>query len=1084
MTAPLPNSEKKRLEVLWDYGVLDTPPEAVFDDLTAVAAQVCEAPIALISLVDECRQWFKSKVGLSVSETARDISFCTHAIQQKDVFVVPDAAKDPRFAHSPLVTAEPGIRFYAGAPLITPEGQALGMLCVLDRVPHDLKPGQAQALRTLAQIVMAQLEPRRRTIPPGVVPAPCADLAGAPGGVAASDRSGEGHTRLATFFGELAEHIRLGVHIWQWQPPEDLASFRLLAANTAAARLTGVASESIVGKTMAEAFPRLRETEIPSALAEAIRSRKARDLELFHYSDGRVTDCDFSVRVFPLPGRRAGMAFENITDRRLAEQAQVESQARKSAILDSALDAIVTIDHEGRMFEWNPAAEQMFGHRRSAVLGKELAALLFPESERPRIREGLARYLAHGISSLIGRRIELTARRADGSELPVELSVVHVPKTKPPIFTGFIRDITERKLSEITLREREATLLEAQRIGRLGSWELKLTGGILEWSDETYRIFGRSRDGFVPTRESFYESVHPADRERVRRAAEEALAGGPPYRVEHRIVRPDSSQGVVHERAELVCDADGRPLRWLGTVQDITERQQMEEALQRSEEHFRSLIDNSSDVIAILTGQGTLIYVSHTVQRILQYQPPDLLNRSVFDLIHPEDTARVRDALGRALRGPDVPNPVEFRFRRADATWRFLEAIGQGRKGNDGRWNVVVNARDVTERRQLEDQLRHAQKMESVGQLAGGVAHDFNNILTVIQGHASLLLAGKALGRRETLSVQQINLAAERAANLTRQLLTFSRKQVLQPRLLDLNEVVNGMGKMLQRLLGEDISLHVHYSPNLPGVLADAGMLEQVLLNLAVNARDAMPKGGQLIINTNVARIADGDLGQNPDAYPGEFVCLSVSDTGTGIAPEHVSHIFEPFFTTKDVGKGTGLGLATVYGIIKQHRGWVTVASEVGKGTVFQVFLPANAGRPADAAAPAADTPVRGGRETILIVEDETAVCELVRDVLEKLGYHVLTAPTGPAALKLWPQHRGHIDLLLTDMVMPHGMTGRELGKQLQLEKPSLKVIYTSGYSAEALGAEFQLDSSLVFLQKPYQTRKLAELIRAELDAD
>jgi signal transduction histidine kinase/CheY-like chemotaxis protein len=427
---------------------------------------------------------------------------------------------------------------------------------------------------------------------------------------------------------------------------------------------------------------------------------------------------------------------------------------------------------------------------------------------------------------------------------------------------------------------------------------------------------------------------------------------------------------------------------------------------------------------------------------------------------------------------------VEFRFRHANGTWRFLEAAGQRHLGDDGRWNVVVNARDVTERRQLEAELRHAQKMESVGQLAGGVAHDFNNILTVIQGHASLLLAGGSLSRRQTASIRQINLAAERAANLTRQLLTFSRKQVLQPQPLDLNEVVNGMGKMLQRLLGEDISLHVHYSPNLPGVLADAGMLEQVLLNLAVNSRDAMPRGGQLIINTTVARFASGELGPNLDAYPGEFVCLSVSDTGTGIAPQHLPHIFEPFFTTKDVGKGTGLGLATVYGIIKQHRGWVTVASEVGKGTVFQVFLPANAGRSAAAAAPAAETPPRGGRETILIVEDETAVCELMKDVLEKLGYQVLVAHTGPAALELWPRHRDRIDLLLTDMVMPDGMTGGELGKRLQLEKPSLKVIYTSGYSAEALGAEFQLDSNLVFLPKPYQPQKLAELIRAQLDAD
>jgi len=264
--------EKKRLEVLWDYGVLDTPPEPVFDDLTAVAAQICEAPIALISLLDECRQWFKSKVGLSVGETARDISFCTHAIQQPELFVVPDATQDPRFAHSPLVTAEPRIRFYAGAPLITSDGHALGTLCVLDRVPRELKPGQAQALRTLARIVMAQLEPRRRTIPRAAAFAPGAGPTPTASGTQSAGWLGRGASPLASFFAEIAEHIRLGLYIWRWEPPEDLTSFRLLAANAAAAQLTGVASESIVGKTMAEAFSRLRETEVPLSLAEAIRT--------------------------------------------------------------------------------------------------------------------------------------------------------------------------------------------------------------------------------------------------------------------------------------------------------------------------------------------------------------------------------------------------------------------------------------------------------------------------------------------------------------------------------------------------------------------------------------------------------------------------------------------------------------------------------------------------------------------------------------------------------------------------------------------------------------------------------------------
>jgi PAS domain S-box-containing protein len=1180
--------------VLWEYGVMDTPPEEIFDELTALAAQCCETPIALISLLDDHRQWFKSKVGWTVSETARDLSFCTHAIRQQDVFVVRDATQDARFAQNPLVTAEPFVRFYAGAPLITPEGHVLGMVCALDRIARDLQPAQAEGLRSVARVVMTLLNARREKGRPSE---PRADAGGDSG-------------TLAAFPVEIAEHLRFGLLLWQWEPPEDERSLRLIALNPAAARMTGVAWATARARRMAEAFPWFLETEIPRALVEALRSNRVQDLEVAHRADAPLADSELSVRVFPLPGRRAGMLLESITDRRLVEQAHVESQARKSAILDSALDGIVTIDHEGRVFEWNAAAEQMFGHRRSAVLGKELATLVFPDADRARVNEGLARYLAHGISPLIGRRIELTARRADGSEFPVEFSMVRVPHSTPPIFTGFISDITERRLYEVALREKEATLLEAQRIGRLGSWELKLDSRELEWSDETYRIFGRARGAFVPTREAFYEALHPADRDRVRQAADEALAGGAGYRVEHRIVRPDGSQRVVHERAELVRDDAGRPVRWLGTVQDITERKQaeealrasqslylslveslpqniyrkdtagrftfansrfcttlgksledvlgrtdfdffpaslaeknqandrqvmasgqpleiveatdmagagrrfvqvvktplyspagapigiqgifwdvterqrMEEALQRSEEHFRSLIENSSDVIAVINAQGRIVYVSHTVRRILQYEPAALLNEPVIDLIHEDDASRVRESLARALTGPEAPNPVEFRLRRADGLWRHLEAVGQRRRGEDGQWTVVVNARDITERRQLEDQLRHAQKMESVGQLAGGVAHDFNNILTVIQGHASLLLAGESLGPRQTTSVQQINLAAERAANLTRQLLTFSRKQVLQPRALDLNEVVHGMGKMLQRLLGEDISLHLHYSPGLPLARADAGMLEQVLMNLAVNSRDAMPRGGQLVVNTSAVRLTPTDLGPNPDAYAGEFVRLSVTDTGTGIAPEHLPHIFEPFFTTKDVGKGTGLGLATVYGIIKQHRGWITVASEVGKGTVFQVFLPVDTGQAsAKAALPTTEDSLRGGSETILIVEDEAAVCELISDLLSKLGYHVLTARSGPVALELWARHRDRIDLLLTDMVMPDGMTGRELGKRLQLDKPPLKVVYTSGYSAEALGSDFQMDPNLVFLQKPYSTRKLAELIRAQLDS-
>jgi nitrogen-specific signal transduction histidine kinase/ActR/RegA family two-component response regulator len=393
----------------------------------------------------------------------------------------------------------------------------------------------------------------------------------------------------------------------------------------------------------------------------------------------------------------------------------------------------------------------------------------------------------------------------------------------------------------------------------------------------------------------------------------------------------------------------------------------------------------------------------------------------------------------------------------------------------------VGTVQDVTERVQLEAQLRQAQKMESIGQLAGGVAHDFNNILTVIQGHASLLMAGPNLEPSQLSALQQVSAAAERAANLTRQLLTFSRKQMMRLRPFDLNETVVNASRMLERILGEDVSLHVYHGSGLPLVQGDAAMLEQVLMNLAVNARDAMQDGGLLIINTGVVEVTPAQARQVADAYAGRFVCLTVSDTGCGIPAMHLPYIFEPFFTTKEVGKGTGLGLATVYGIIKQHRGWVTVSTEEGKGTVFQVYLPVHSG-PGPAVQSSSPERASGGRETILVVEDEEPVRNLVRNILERYGYRVLAVSSGIAALQEWPNCRDQVDLVLADIVMPGGVNGRELARRLQEDKPGLKVIYTSGYSSDTMGRDFVVREGVDYLQKPYQPRQLAQVVRACLD--
>lgn len=391
---------------------------------------------------------------------------------------------------------------------------------------------------------------------------------------------------------------------------------------------------------------------------------------------------------------------------------------------------------------------------------------------------------------------------------------------------------------------------------------------------------------------------------------------------------------------------------------------------------------------------------------------------------------------------------------------------------------------DITDRLSLEAQLRQAQKMESVGQLAAGVAHDFNNMLTVIQGHSGMLLAKPGLPADLLDPAQAIYFAAERAASLTRQLLMFSRKNVMQPKLLDLREVVANMSKMLQRLLGETVTLEFHSSAEMPLIYCDTGMLEQVLMNLAVNARDAMPKGGTLDVATGLAEISPDYLPLHPEARAGSFVWLRVTDTGCGMDSPTMARIFEPFFTTKEVGKGTGLGLATVYGIVKQHEGWIEVASEVGKGASFTVFLPAST-QPVEAKAPEASpsSEVRGGQETILVVEDEPVLRDMAHAILESCGYNILEAGSGVEALRVWEHHQNLIDLVLTDMVMPDGISGMDLAQRLRVTKPALKVIFASGYSMDDIDPGFMRKGHALFLQKPYTHITLAQAVRDCLDS-
>ena len=468
-----------------------------------------------------------------------------------------------------------------------------------------------------------------------------------------------------------------------------------------------------------------------------------------------------------------------------------------------------------------------------------------------------------------------------------------------------------------------------------------------------------------------------------------------------------------------------------------------------------------------LAGDGTITYFNSAALKLAQSVGQD----------HPRAILpeKVQEIVRHCLETGHSAQNLQMVFGGRNLSWSFHPLAG----------SQVLHCyvEDSTARLSLEAQLRQSQKMESIGQLAAGVAHDFNNMLTVIQGHSGMLLARPNLPSDLFDNAQAIYLSADRAARLTRQLLMFSRKNVMKPEPLDLRKVVSDLLKMLKRLLGETVTLEFHSPRELSLVQADTGMIEQVVMNLTVNARDAMSKGGTLTITTNSVEINDDYVENHPEARPGIFVCLRVSDTGCGMDSATMARIFEPFFTTKEVGKGTGLGLATVYGIVKQHEGWVEVSSETGQGSTFSVFFPAS-GEPVKTRPPEVDlaVEVQGGHETILVVEDEPLLREMAHLILQDCGYKVLEAGSGAEALQVWERNPGAIDLIVTDIVMPGGMTGRELAAKLLDQHPRTKIIFTSGYNVEETNTDFFRRGGAVFLQKPYTRPKLAKIVRDTLD--
>jgi len=510
------------------------------------------------------------------------------------------------------------------------------------------------------------------------------------------------------------------------------------------------------------------------------------------------------------------------------------------------------------------------------------------------------------------------------------------------------------------------------------------------------------------------------------------------------------------------------------------ERKRAEQDLLAREERFRALVEHSADAIALLDRTGTLIYASHSTERVLGYQAEEVLGRHALDLIHPDDVPAVAGRLLELQDRPGAAVVMEARYRHKDGSWRYGECSVANRLSDAAVRALVLNYREITERRRLEEQLRQAQKMEAVGRLAGGVAHDFNNVLTAIFGYADLLTEELPEGHQARGDLDEIRKAAQRASTLTRQLLAFSRQQVLQPMVLSLNDLVADVQNMLVRLVGEDVEVRLSLSPDAGNVRADAGQLQQVLLNLVVNARDAMPTGGKLLLETANADLTEQYAELHQPVIPGRYVMLAVSDTGSGMDAETKARIFEPFFTTKEQGRGTGLGLSTVYGIVKQSGGYVWVYSEPGRGTTFKLYFP-RVDAPAEIPAPPRETATLTGTETILVAEDDDMLRPLAKGLLQKLGYTVLEAENAERALDLARARTGPIHLLVADVVMP-GASGRELARRLAHTRPDTRVLYVSGYTDDAIVHHGMLEPGLNFLQKPFTPGALARKVREILD--
>ena len=1188
---PAPDESRRdprRLVALRSLELLDLPRQDSFDRLTRLAAELLDAPTAFLSLVDEERDFYLSLWGVdeplaSLREIAGS-TFCHYTVATDRPLVIPDTRAHPTWNTVDTVRSM-GVAAYVGVPLRVETGEVIGSVCAIHTRPHRWTERDVRVLEYLASAAMTEIALRREVL---------------------ERRRAEEELNVFRGFSEHSNDAHFLV---------DQEARILYVNRLACERLGYTEAELTGGMTLMDIDPVVRLDQFQAVVARGAPTRIAPFETMHRRKDGSLLPVELTHTILHFSdGPRVFSAVRDVTAKREAALAlenaarqAMAAEERQRTILETAHEGICTVDREGTITYANPRLGEMLEYEHGELAGRSIFAFMDEEGAF----EARTRFAAQQLGVPETREVSLLRRGGERFWANLSASALFAADGGFSGVLYMLSDLTLRREAETALRESEMRLSEAQRVGRVGSWELDVESNDLFWSPEMFRLMGiEAHDQPVPL-SAFIGVVHPDDRDQLMRDIAGSIYSDEPYEFRFRVVHPDGGVRVLYGRGEMRAGADGGVERFVGIAQDVTEQERTEAALResesrfralaeqaplgifmcdlrgevtyvnpyvaelvghsidaslgdgwrsivhpddlprlndtftaffnrstresirvelrvvhpergvrcavvetvriltgtgavegyvgvlvdvteqrtaeaalrRSEARFRALIENASDVIAVLDRDGVTQYISSALEQHVGHSASNLLGTNVLDRIHPDDVERVRGALAEVLTAPRHTVRLEYRYAHVSGAWLTVSSVATNLLDDPAVRGIVVNSHDITEITELESQLRQSQKMEAVGQLAGGVAHDFNNMLTAILGFTTLLEMDLPPDSEQHAFLGQIRKAAEHSAGLTRQLLAFSRRQILRPRVVSLNSIVAGMHDMLRRLIGEHIAVSTLLSPTLGEVNVDPGQMEQVILNLAVNARDAMPKGGTLTIRTETVDVAAGaPRPRGAAVMPGRYAVLSVSDTGVGMDPRVCERIFEPFFTTKQVGVGTGLGLSTVYGIVKQSGGYVFVESEPGEGSTFFVYIPYAGRASGDGSGEggAAQTPT--GTETVLLVEDEPAVRSLCSLVLRSAGYTVLEAENGQQALDIAQAEKGNIHLLLTDVVMP-GMSGRTLSEELLSRRPGVRVLFISGYTDDSIVHHGVLNPGSTLLQKPFTPHALLCQVREVLQA-